>query len=106
MGVIKEFSGRKNVEFIKPTELPEMGVVTIESMRIEGWCDSPIVYFSKFGDKAKFKTIANFQLTKIFELLQQESNNERNAFIIDDTGYFEMRTSKKGKNYVYFVVDD
>lgn len=105
MGVIKEFRGRKKVEFIKPSELPEMGIVTIESMRIEDWCDSPIVYFSKFGDKTKFKTVANFQLTKIFEVLQQESNNE-NAFIIDDTGHFEMRTSKKGKNYVYFVVDD
>lgn len=106
MGVIKDFRARKNVEFIKPGNLTEMGVVTIESMRIEDWCDSPIVYFSKFGDKTKFKTVANFQLKKIFEVLQQESNNERNAFIIDDTGYFEMRTSKNGKNYVYFVVDD
>lgn len=106
MGVIKDFRGRKNVEFIKSSDLPEMGVVTIDSMRIEDWCDSPIVYFSKLGVKTKFKTVANFQLTKIFEVLQQESNNERNAFIIDDTGHFEMRTSKKGKNYVYFVVDD
>ena len=106
MGVIKEFRKRKNVEFIKPGNLPEMGVVTIDFMRIEDWCDSPIVYFSKSGGKNKFKTVANFQLSKIFEVLQQESNNEEKSFIIDDTGHFEMRSSKKGKNYVYFVVDD
>lgn len=105
MGVIKEFQERKRVDFIKPRDLPGMGAVTIDAITVEGWSESPIVYFSKPGDDNKFKTVANYQLTKIYETLSKE-NNGREYIEFGDTGHFEVRTSKKGKDYIYFVVYD
>ena len=105
MGVIKEFNERKNVEFIKPSDLPGMGAVTIDAITVEDWTDSPLVYFSKPGDGNNFITFANYQISKIYEVLSKE-NNGRKYFEVGDTGHFEFRTSKKGKKYVYFVVYD
>lgn len=113
MGVIKEyqereikaFQKRKKAEFIKPSALPDMGAVTIDEITVEDWSETPIVYFSKAGDGNDFKTFANYQLTKIYESLCRE-NDICKCFEIGDTGHFEIRTSKKGKKYMYFVVYD
>lgn len=103
MGVIKDFQERKSVEFIKPSALTGMGAVTIDAITVEDWTETPIVYFSR-GEN-NYKTFANYQLTKIYEILSKE-NNGCTYFSIDDTGHFEERTSKKGKKYLYFVVYD
>lgn len=102
---IKAFQERKKVEFIKPSALPEMGAVTIDAITVEDWNETPIVYFSKAGDGNNFKTFANYQLTKIYEFLCK-AHDFCKYFEIGDTGHFEIRTSKKGKKYIYFVVYD
>lgn len=103
MGIIKEFQERKRVEFIKPSNLPGMGAVTIDAITVEEWTETPIVYFSR-GEN-NYKTFANYQISKIYEILSKE-NNGRKYFEVGDTGHFEERTTKKGKKYLYFVVYD
>lgn len=107
MGVFKNLKRNKNVNFIRPSKLVDMGTIKIESMTKEDWCDSPVFYFTKEDDAShKFKSVANFQMTEIYNLLLRECNETRKSFLIDDTGHFEFRKSKKGNNYLFFVVDD
>lgn len=105
MGAIYDFEKRNKNNFVKPANLPDLGAVTIDAITLENWCESPIVYFSRAGEDNSYRTFANYQLSKIYDILRKE-NNGATYIEIGDTGHFEFRTSKKGKEYLYFVVYD
>lgn len=104
MGAIYDFEKRCKNKFIKHNNLPDLGAVTIDAITLEDWSESPIVYFSRDGEN-NYRTFANYQLSKIYDILRNENNGAK-YIEIGDTGHFEFRTSKKGKKYLYFVVYD
>lgn len=113
MGAIKKFyeekKGENYVEFVKPSRLPDFGLIHIETICIESWCDEPVFYFTEKDGTQKYKSIVNYQLKEIFQKLFQESFDSSpiliDSFDIDDDGRFIVKESKNGKKYNYFVLE-
>lgn len=109
MGAIKEFYEEKktenSVEFVKPSCLSDFGVIHMQKICIESWCDSPVFYFTKKGETKVYKSIVNYQLEKIFQEFVDSSPIAIDSFDIDDDGHFIVKESKNGKKYNYFVLE-
>lgn len=109
MGAIKKFyeeKGRENsVEFVKPSCLSDFGLIHIEKICLESWCDEPVFYFTKKGETKVYKSIVNYQLRKIFEEFVDSSPIDIQSLDIDDDGHFIAKESKNGKKYNYFVLE-
>lgn len=109
MGAIKKFyeeKGRENsVEFVKPSCLSDFGLIHIEKICLESWCDEPVFYFTKKGETKVYKSIVNYQLRKIFEEFVDSSPIDIESLDIDDDGHFIAKESKNGKKYNYFVLE-
>ena len=100
MGAIRKFNEDNSAEFVKPSELSEFGVVHIEYAQFESWCDNPIIYFTRKGEQKQYKSIANYQITKICETFPSEMKKIE----IDDYVRFIVKESKSGKKYNWFVL--
>lgn len=109
MGAIKKFyeeKGRENsVEFVKPSCLTDFGLIHIEKICLESWCDEPVFYFTEKDGTQKYKSIVNYQLGKIFQKIVDSSTIDVDTLDIDDYGRFIVKESKNGKKYNYFVLE-
>lgn len=109
MGEIKKFyeeKGRENsVEFVKPSCLSDFGLIHIEKICLESWCDEPVLYFTKKGETKAYKSIVNYQLRKIFQKIVDSSTIAVDTLDIDDYGRFIVKEDKNGKKYNYFVLE-
>lgn len=109
MGAIKKFyeekRGENSVEFVKPSCLSDFGLIHIEKICCESWCDEPVFYFTKKGETKVYKSIVNYQLNKIFQELLATSPYLTDSLDIDDDGHFIVKESKNGKKYNWFVVE-
>ena len=105
MGTIRKFNEYNSAQFVKPSKLSEFGVIHIEYVCVEDWCDNLVFYFTKKDDNKRYKSIANYQLTKISEYLSSESSTPIKRFEIDDYGRFIEKESKGGKKYNWFVLE-
>lgn len=108
MGAIKEIYKKKtenSVEFVKPSCLSDFGIIHMQKICLESWCDSPVFYFTKKGETKVYKSIVNYQLGKIFQELVDSSPIAIDSFDIDDDGHFIVKESKNGKKYNYFVLE-
>ena len=109
MGAIKKFYEEKrkenSVEFVKPSCLSDFGLIHIEKICLESWCDEPVFYFTEKDGTRKYKSIVNYQLGKIFQEFVDSSPIDIDSLDIDDDGRFIVKESKNGKKYNYFVLE-
>ena len=109
MGAIKKYYEEKkeenSVEFVKPSRLSDFGLIHIEKICFENWCDEPVFYFTEKNGTRKYKSIVNYQLRKIFQEFFDSSPIAIDSLDIDDDGRFIVKESKNGKKYNYFVLE-
>lgn len=109
MGAIKKFYEEKRnencTEFVKPSCLSDFGLIHIEKICFESWCDEPVFYFTKKDGIRKYKSIVNYQLRQIFQEFFDSSPIGIDSLDIDDDGRFIVKESKNGKKYNYFVLE-
>ena len=108
MGAIKSFYDNQKqsdfVEFVKPSCLPDFGVIHIHAICVESWCNQPVLYKKKKGETKTYKSIVNYQLGKIFQKIVDSSAIDIDTLETDDYGRFIVKEDKYGKKYNYFVL--